>query len=201
LTHSTNLEDPGNLVKRTSEPAALSSSNPLYDTVNGRLSFPIAGPSSLVQSSNTGRLSFPSATSESLGDARDPIHDDPLTLQPIITPITTTDEILGPDKRKVQFTVGPKNTSAACLKNGKALSKFWADEDTDATDSTFDPESDSEGHKINSSAAKEGSLFTPFMSRRQKKSNKKKHANKLNDTMVQSTSSEHIQTRSKKGVI
>ncbi len=47
----------------------------------------------------------------------------------------------------------------------------------------------------------EGSLFTLFMSRRQKKSNKKKHANKLNDTMVQSTSSEHIQTPSKKGVI
>jgi len=46
----------------------------------------------------------------------------------------------------------------------------------------------------------EGSIFTPFMSRRQKKYNKK-HANKLSDKGVQNTSSEHIQTCSKKGVI
>lgn len=53
-----------------------------------------------------------------------PIFYDNITLQPVITPITTTDEILGPDKRKVKFTVGPKNMSTACLKDGKALSKF-----------------------------------------------------------------------------
>jgi len=47
----------------------------------------------------------------------------------------------------------------------------------------------------------EGSIFTPLISRRQKKKNQKKHANKLSDKCVQNTSSEHIQTRSKKGVI
>jgi len=63
----------------------------------------------------------------------DPIFEDNVTLQPVITPITTTDEILGPDKRKVQFTAGPKNMSAACLKDAKALSKFLGTEpDTDA---------------------------------------------------------------------
>jgi len=75
------------------------------------------------------------------------------------------------------------------------------DEDTNTTDSTFDPETNSEAHKINLGDAKEGSLFTLFMSRRQEKSNKKKLVNKLNDTIIQSTKSEHIQTRSKKGVI
>ena len=46
----------------------------------------------------------------------------------------------------------------------------------------------------------EASIFTPFISRRKKKYNRK-HANKLSDKGVQNTSSEHIQTRSKKGVI
>jgi len=66
-----------------------------------------------------------------------PIFYGNITLQPVITPRTTTDEILGPDKRKVQFTVGPKNMSAACLKDGKALSKFLGVEpDTDTITTT-----------------------------------------------------------------
>lgn len=43
LTHNTNLENPGNLVKRNSNIAALSP-NPLLGPVNGRQSFPITSP-------------------------------------------------------------------------------------------------------------------------------------------------------------
>ena len=68
-----------------------------------------------------------------------PILDDNITLQLVITPITTTDEILGPDKRNVQFTVGPKNMYAACLKDGKALSTFLGVEpDIDTITTTDD---------------------------------------------------------------
>jgi len=60
--------------------------------------------------------------------------------------------------------------------------------------------SDVQEHNLEGDIEKR-SLFTPFMSRRQKKNNKKKQANKLNDTGVQSTIIEHIQTCSKNGVI
>lgn len=56
LAQSTNIEDLGNLVKKNSQPVALNSSK---DTDNGRLSYPITGPSSLEQSSKIGRLSSP----------------------------------------------------------------------------------------------------------------------------------------------
>lgn len=119
----------------------------------------------------------------------------------IISPITTTDEILGPDKGRFTQPTITKNNSEACRKSEKIFSKFWADDlDTDqASDNTLEPESNAERY-MPEGDIEEGSLFTLFMSRRQKKSNKK-HANKLNDTVVQSTSSDHIQTCSKKGVI
>jgi len=119
----------------------------------------------------------------------------------IISPITTTDEILGPDKGRFTQPAITKNNYEACRKSEKILSKFWADDlDTDqASDNTLEPESNAKRY-LPEGDIEEGSLFTPFMSRRQKKSNKK-HANKLNDTVVQGISSEHIQTCSKKGVI
>ncbi|RHN41254.1 hypothetical protein MtrunA17_Chr8g0364121 [Medicago truncatula] len=119
----------------------------------------------------------------------------------IITPITTYDENLGPDKGRISQPANSKNTSEACKKSEKLLSKFWAggldsdhapDEETDMSD---------EQEQNLERDIEEGSLFTPFMSRRQKKNKKKKHPNKLNDTGVQHTFSEHIQTRSKKCVI
>jgi len=118
---------------------------------------------------------------------------------PIIMLVTTYDEVLGPDKGKTSKPVNNTNNSKACRKSENFLSKFWADDfDTDqASNSTLEPDINAEIE----GDIEDGSLFTPFMSKRQKKSNKKKHANKLNDTTVQSTSSEHIQTRSKKGVI
>ncbi|KEH34363.1 hypothetical protein MTR_3g465210 [Medicago truncatula] len=135
-------------------------SNPVLDPVNRRQTFPITSPYSLDQSSNIGRLSFPNVTAVSLDDARDPIFHDNLTPQPIISPIITTDEILGQDKRKVHFIAGPKNLSAACLKDGKILSKFWGDEDTDATDSTLEPDTDHEAHKSNCQRSLEHDIDT-----------------------------------------
>jgi len=46
---------------------------------------------------------------------------------PIITPVTTTDEVLGPDKGRITQPVNTKNTSEACRKSEKILCKFWAD--------------------------------------------------------------------------
>jgi len=114
----------------------------------------------------------------------DPIFDKTTILQPIISPITTNDEILGQDKRKVQITDGPKNKSAACFRDGKVLSKFWGDVETDASDSTVDPETDTEVNKTklpNAASRKRKNLggtsslnesFTPYVSNKQKKKNK-----------------------------
>lgn len=160
FNHSTTLETSGKLVKKTSTAGALSSSNPLLGPVNGRQSFPITGPSSLVQSSSIGRHSIPNTTVGSLGEAGNPSLDDTIHLQPIIIPITTTDEVLGQDKRKVLLTSGPSNISAACLKDGKTLSKYWGDVDTD---STFDHETDSEAHKTSTQFPDASQyLETPF---------------------------------------
>jgi len=102
--------------------------------------------------------------------------------KPIIMHVTITDEVLGPDKGKFSKPVIKTNNNAACRKSEIILSKFWTDDlDTDQTsDSTLEPDINAEIE----GDIEDGSLFTPFMSRRQKKSNKKKHANKLNDTMV-----------------
>lgn len=50
--------------------------------------------------------------------------------------------------------------SAACLKDGKILSKFWGDEDTDATDSTLEPDTDHEAHKSNCQSSLEHDIDT-----------------------------------------
>lgn len=148
LTHSSYTGDPGKLDEGTSELVILSSNVSMLGTSNGRQTFPIIGPAPLVPSSMTGRQSFPSATSGSTCHALDPINDENYTLQPIITPLTTTDEILGIDKRKIQLSAVTKNMSAASLKSDKVLTRFWGDEqDTDATDSAQEPKIDSDLHK------------------------------------------------------
>ena len=81
------------------------------------------------------------------------------------------------------------------MKSVSILRTQWGDVVNEETDISDDQEQNLEGD------IEEGSLFTPFMSRRQKKYSKKKDSNKLNDTMVQNSSREHIQTGSKKGVI
>ena len=204
---------------------------------------------------------FPSLTVEEVPGIIDrqcalitaPIFDDNITLQHVITPITTSDEIFGPDKRKVKFTVGPKNMSIACLKDGKALGKFlgvepdtdiittqcklvlakgkvqisgesknvsaasmksvqilsksWGDEeDTDpATDSTMERDTESENllATLKFSPKADKYLDTPLeinkFTKPGRKSRKHKSPNEKGSGGI--TSSEHIQTRSKKGVI
>jgi len=132
----------------------------LLDSDNGRLSFPIAGPSSLVPSSKNGKQTFPKATAVSVCHAKEPTFNESCILQPIITPITTSDEVLGQDKRKVHFTAGPKNLSAACLKDGKILSKYRGDEDTHTTDGTLEPDTDHEAHKSNCKSSLEHDIDT-----------------------------------------
>ena len=192
LTQSTNIEASGT---KNPKPIALCSRTPLLDSVNGRQQFPITDPSSLVQGSNIGRMSFPNATALSIGTTGDPTVDDSLTMQPIISPITTNDEILGQDKRKLQFTTGPKNSTAACLKDGKMLRKFWGDEDTDSTlepedIEVFPPDAD----KFLDTPLEIGKLTKPGRKSRKHKSPNGKGSGGI-------TSNEHIQTRSKKGVI
>lgn len=60
------------------------------------------------------------------------------------TPITVSDEILGPDKGKISALSTVTNTSAACRKSEQILTKFWADElETDqASDSDLDNNTD-----------------------------------------------------------
>lgn len=89
-------------------------------------------PSSLAQGSLI-ESALPTTIPKSIVFVEVPFVDDAITLQPI----TINDEILGQDKKKVQLTVGPKNKTAACLKDGKVLRKFWGDEDTD---SAYEPD-------------------------------------------------------------
>ena len=108
---------------------------------------------------------------------------------------TDNDEILGQDKRKLQFTTGPKISSAGCLKDGKVLRKFWGDEDTDNTleledIEVFPPDAD----MFLDTPLQIGKFTKPG-----RKSRKHKSPNGKGSSGI--TSSEHIQTRSKKGVI
>jgi len=80
-------------------------------------------------------------------------------LQPIVTPITTTDELLGPDKRKVHSCVGSKNATAASLKSAKVLCKYWRD--IPDTDSTVEPETDNDTQHANFADVVKH-LATPF---------------------------------------
>ena len=130
------------------------------------------------------------------GKALAPTFDEHIILQPIISPVTTRDEILGQDKRQVQVVNVPKNTSAVCRKDGKVLSKFWGEEDTDATDSTIDPESDSELQRATSPTASQY-----LVSDTVKKGKRGRPKKQRSPKDMQNTSSEHTQTRSKKGVI
>jgi len=190
-----------------SEPAILNSTKNILEADAGSQTFTTSVPHSPEQCSQAGRRLHPSAATVSAIFVGDPnlskqaasskiaTYDDT-----IITPITTYDENLGPDKGRISQPANSKNTSEACKKREKLLSKFWVDGlDSDhafdeGTDMSYAQEQNLERD------IEEGSLFTPFMSRKQK-NNKKKYVNKLNDTGVQNTFSDHIQTRYKKGVI
>jgi len=206
LDQDANPKVSDNMANDTYEPAFLNTNNTIMDTDKGTLHIPTSGPALSEQHNKTGRHLFLSVAAGLVDIALDPITNLQVVLTekvpcetPIVMPVTITDEVLGPDKGKFSKPVIKTNNAAACKKSEIILRKFWADDlDMDQTsDSTLEPDINVE---IEGDIQDE-SLFTPFMSRRQKKSNKKKQVNKLNDTMTQSTSSEHIQTRSKKGVI
>lgn len=101
-------------------------------------SFNTSLPDSPEQCSKAGRRLFHSAATMSTSIARDPAYNMSLVLSvisetatdamPIITPITFTDEILGPDKGRISIPANAKNTSVACRKSEKILRKLWADD-------------------------------------------------------------------------
>jgi len=108
----------------------------------------ILDPKSPAQCSKVGRLLFPSDMSVSASHVLDPTFDKASisahlnTETPtIITPITNTDEILGPDKGRLNRPAITKNNTEACRKSEKILSKLWADDlDIDhATDNAMHP--------------------------------------------------------------
>jgi len=115
-------------------------------------SFTISVPDSPKQCSQAGRRLFPNAATVSATIARNPAYDMPSTLfvifelatdaTPIITPITYTNEILGPDKGRIFVPANAKNTFVACRKSEKILSKFWANDldSEQASDSTLKPD-------------------------------------------------------------
>ncbi|AES95741.1 hypothetical protein MTR_5g028970 [Medicago truncatula] len=63
-------------------------------------------------------------------------------------PVTIIDEILGPDKGRINKPVNIKNNSEACRKSEIILSKFWADEldKYQTSDSTLEPDINAERH-------------------------------------------------------
>jgi len=169
----------------------------------GGLFSPIKDPSSLVHSSTPGRKGFPRATDVSIDLALDLVSLDAPILQPIITPITTSDEILGPDKSRVQPFFGSKQATAASIKSTRILSKFWGDEQD--TDSTVDiePEIDSQQPSLEQLSQLLATAYGKKGKRGRPK--KQKSPNKEGDTPAQSQDnskvfiSELIHTRSKTG--
>ena len=190
------------------EPAILDTNMTVVESDTRIMFIPTSAPQSPEQCSQAGRRLYPSAAIVSAIFIGDPNLSKQAASSKIatydatiITLITTYDENIGPDKGRISQPSNSKNTSEACKKSEKLLSKFWADGlDSDHAFEEGKIMSDEQEQNLERDI-EEGSFFTPFMSRRQKKKNKKKHANKLNDTRVQNTFSEHIQTRSKKGVI
>jgi hypothetical protein len=221
MTQNTNTEDTGIFAKRPSEPMILTSCKPLLGSANGRLSFPISGPASLVspvlqpvltpitttdEPVKKGNLVSPDVSKEKVGLNQTAPSEVPCNLvnrpsqsaafSPIkmATPITIYEE-LGPDKGKIHVIGGSKNVTAAAKKSVQILSKLWGDVvDSDhTTDGTLDPDSDSE--KMNMHPVALQFLEAQSDALHQPKSGRKSRKSSS------SASSERIQTRSKKGVI
>jgi len=140
LLHPTVFEAQGKLKSGPSQNVAGAASKPITGEALGKLAF--TSPSSLVQCSNVRRQSFPNAASVSVNLALDPLDVEYYIFQPILTPITTTDEVLRPDKRKIQPVGGTKQATAASIKSTRILSKFWGDEQ----DTDMEPVTETESH-------------------------------------------------------
>jgi len=158
-------------------------------------------PTSLVHSSTLGRMDFPKATAVSFDLALDPDLTEAPILQPIITPITTTDEILGPDKGKVQLFDGTKQATAASIKSTKILSKFWGDEQ----DTNNETNNDSQmANSENITPFPANALYTSRKGKRGRPKKQKSPNKALNDsdyrhTSSQGTNKDSVNTKSKTG--
>jgi hypothetical protein len=137
-------------------------------------------------------------------------------LSPIISPITTTDENLGPNKGKVTQSANVVNNSEACRKSEKTRSKFWTDDLNidQASDSTLEPDTYTEQqqallaahpevHKFLSQTTYTGKKGKRGRPRKPKSPNalsatKSKHKTATDFTV---TGSDIVNTRSKHGVI
>jgi len=121
----------------------------------------------------------------------------------LVEPVTVT-EVLGPDKGRIHKANNSKHCSEASKKSVQILSKFWDDVvDSDTTDGTMDPDTDNE--KMNMHHVALQYLEAQPDDHHQPKSSKKKSRKSSSSARGKGsdgiTSSEHIQTRLKKGVI
>jgi hypothetical protein len=116
----------------------------------------------------------------------------------LAVPVTSVDEDLSLGKRVIGGKSGDtSNHSAASLKSVQIMKEFWGDVDDD--DSASDINTDME-HAADRYLAKHTDIASNTKPGRKTKKQKspKTHIGKSSDGI---TSSEHIQTRSKKGVI
>jgi hypothetical protein len=154
--------------------------NPLMDQVQHQPSeHTILEPVVILPQKNVGPV--PPKAAIPVGESHHKVVLSPIKMA---TPVTTYEE-LGPDKGRVHAIGGSKNVSAAAKKSVQILSKLWGDVvDSDhTTDGTMDLDTDTE--------------IVPKFSRKLGKSSSSTRGKGLDGI----TSSEHIQTRSKKGVI
>lgn len=121
--------------------------------------------------------------------------DDQTILQPLTSPIITRDEILGKDKKQVKIVNMPGNTAAACLKDGKVLRKFWCED----SDSTIDPETDSEPQNITIPTSSQ--YLESNTVNKSKRGRPKKQRSPKNKAGISSTAqeTENVHTRSQTG--
>jgi hypothetical protein len=117
-----------------------------------------------------------------------------------MTPITT-DELLGPDKGKLQVSKNSTKHTEACLQSVIIISKFWGDEvdNEDGSDGTITPDTDSDlgmdPNELHPVALKylEANNETGFITKTTKKAKRNKSPRNANQTGI-----EKIITRSQK---
>lgn len=140
--HNIDLEAPSKLKSGPSKKMPDVTNKPHVDDVNGN--YPIRSSSSLELSSKDGRMSLPSAAPVTTNLALDPDNVDGSILQTIISPITTSNEVLGPDKRKIHSVEDTNQATEASIKSTNILSKLWSD----YNDNDLDTEPESDLHNL-----------------------------------------------------
>lgn len=140
--HNIDLEAPSKLKSGPSKKMSDVTNKPHVDDVNGN--YPIRSSSSLELSSKDGRMSLPGAAPVTTNLGLDPDNVDGSILQTIISPITTSNEVLGPDKRKIHSVEDTNQATEASIKSTNILSKLWSD----YNDNDLDTEPESDLHNL-----------------------------------------------------